>query len=94
MKTKNVISKYKHNLTKYDIQECKMGLTGLHDSLVHGMVSSFFVILCSLNDIFKWQPLLGASIKILLSNGFLFCETSDLDSYYCVICFFQENSSS
>ena len=47
-----------------------MGLTGLHDSLVHGLVSSSFVILCSLEDIFEWKPLLGASIKILLSNGF------------------------
>ena len=70
MKTKIVIRNYKHNLTKYNIQECKMRLTGLHDSFVHGLVSSSFVILCSIEDIFEWKPLLGASIKILLSNGF------------------------
>ena len=39
IKTKIVISQYKHNLAKCNIQECKMGLTGLHDSLVHGLVS-------------------------------------------------------
>lgn len=56
MKTKISLATI-NNLTKYNIQECKMGLTGLHDFLVHGLVSASFVILCSLEDLFEWKPL-------------------------------------
>ena len=70
METKIVISQCK-NSTKHNIQECKIGLTVPHHSLVRGLISfSFVKILLSPEYLFEWTPILGSSSNISFSNGF------------------------